>query len=227
MKHLVLALSSSLLLFGCASSKIADTQVATGAANPRSIYIRPFDASAAEYVGQHRGGKGERPIRQSLAGRAFAENLKEEMEKMAPAMIIESDEYPPSPDQYVNGSYWLVDGTIDVSDGGEPFARSIPVFNKTGIGKSKMRIHVRIREIGGRYAHDDKDSSKLGRRGNVIYEFDLKASSALTGRHGSIYAPGLGEAEPFDFKNAAERVMMALSTDPHRYGVRTSPVIRN
>lgn len=227
MKHLVLALSASLLLVGCASVKVADTQVATGAANPRSIYIRPFDVSATEYTGQHRGGKGERPIRQSLAGRAFADSLKEEMEKMAPTMVIESDEYPPYPDRYEKGAYWLVDGTLDVVDGGDTFARGFPIAGGVGAGKSKLRIHVRIREIGGRYSYDDKDASKLGRRGNVIYEFDLKGSSALTGRHGSIYAPGLGESEPFDFRNAAERVMMALSTDPHRHGVRTSPVIRN
>lgn len=227
MKNLVLALSSSLLLIGCASVKVADTQVATGAANPRSIYIRPFDATAAVYTGDHRGGKGERPIRQSLAGRTFANALKEEMEKMAPSMVIERNEYPPRPDaDEQHGTYWLVDGTLDVVDGGEPFARSIIPFNKTGIGKSKLLVHVRIREFGGHSASDDKDSSTFGRRGNVIYEFDLKGSSALTGLHGSIYAPGLGEAEPFDFKNAAERVMMALSTDPHRYGVRTSPVIR-
>lgn len=226
MKHLILALSSSVLLAGCASVKVADTQVASGAANPRSIYIRPFDASAAQYTGQHRGGKGERPIRQSLAGRQFADALKEEMEKMAPAMVIESDEYPPSPDQDEEGTYWLVDGTLDVVDGGETFSRGVIPFDRLGIGKSRLLVHVRIREIGGRDSSDDKDASKSGRRGNVIYEFDLKGSSALTGHGGSVYAPGLGEAEPFDLKNAAERVMMALSTDPHRYGVRNSPVIR-
>lgn len=226
MKNLVIALSSTLLFAGCASVKVADTQVATGAANPRAIYIRPFDASAAQYTGYHRGGTGEKPIRQSLSGRAFAESLKQEMEKMAPAMVIEHDEYPPRPDADESGNYWLVDGTLDVVNGGEPFARGVVPFDKLGIGKSKLLVHVRIREVGGRHSSDDKDSSKLGRRGNVIYEFDLKGSSALTGHNGSVYAPGLGEAEPFDFKNAAERVMMALSTDPHLYGVRTSPVIR-
>jgi len=50
--------------------------------------------------------------------------------------------------------------------------------------------------------------------------------SGLSGHHGQIYAPGLGDAEPFDFKNAAERVMLALSTDPYRLGARTSPVAR-
>jgi hypothetical protein len=63
--------------------KVIDTQVASGAANPKSIYIRPFDATAAEFRGAHRGGRGERPIRQSLAGREFANILKQEMEKIA------------------------------------------------------------------------------------------------------------------------------------------------
>ena len=42
---------------------------------------------------------------------------------------------------------------------------------------------------------------------------------------GSIYAPGEGYAAPFDYKNAAERVLMALSVDPMRTGVRTSSTI--
>lgn len=218
MKNLVLALSSAFVLAGCAGVKVVDTQVASGAANPRSIYIRPFDVSATEYVGDHRGGKGERPIRQSLAGRQFADSLKEELEKLAPAMVIESDERP------TEG--WLVEGSLDIVDNGQPGLRVLPVAGKLGAGRSRLLVHVRIRDFGEHAAYDSKDSSKLGRRGNVIYEFDLAGGSRFTGRHGSIYAPGLGDAEPFDFKNAAERVMMALSTDPHRYGVRTSPVIR-
>jgi hypothetical protein len=31
----------------------------------------------------------------------------------------------------------------------------------------------------------------------------------------------------FDYRNAAERVMMALSVDPHRHGVRSSVTIRD
>src|SRR6476620_10645353 len=85
MKNVLLALSSSLLIAGCAGVHVSDTQVASGAVNPKSIYIRPFDTTATAYVGHHRGGPGERPIRQSLAGREFADNLKEELEKLAPA----------------------------------------------------------------------------------------------------------------------------------------------
>jgi hypothetical protein len=218
MKHALLVLSSSLLFVGCAGVKVVDTQVASGAVNPRSIYIRPFDTSATQYVGGHRGGKGEQPIRQSLAGRHFADSLKEEMEKLAPAMVIEDDEVP------TEG--WLVEGSLDVVDNGRGFVRSFIPFDKLGAGRSKLLVHVRIRDFDGRYVSADKDAGKIGRRGDVIYEFDLAGGSRLSGHHGQIYAPGLGDAEPFDFKNAAERVMLALSTDPYRLGVRTSPVAR-
>ena len=218
MKYALLALSSSLLFVGCAGVKVADTQVASGAVNPRAIYIRPFDTAATQYKGGHRGGPGEAPIRQSLAGREFADSLKEEVEKLAPAMVIEDDEAP------TEG--WLVEGSLDVVDNGRAYARSFIPFDKLGAGRSKLLVHVRIRDLGGRYAHSDKDAGRVGRRGDVVYEFDLAGGSGHSGHHGSIYAPGLGDAEPFDFKNAAERVMLALSTDPYRYGVRTSPVAR-
>ena len=218
MKNTVLALSTSLLLVGCAGVKVADTQIATGAAHPRSIYIRPFDVAATDYKGSHRGGAGEQPIRHSLAGREFAEDLKLELEKLAPAMVIESDERAPEG--------WLVEGSLDVVDGGSPRKRGIEPDATFGLGRSQVLIHVRIRDVSGRHNDADKDSGKLAKRGNVIYEFDLSGGSHSTGHHGSIYAPGFGDSQPFDFKNAAERVMLALSNDPYRTGDRTSPVAR-
>jgi Domain of unknown function (DUF4410) len=218
MKLALLALGTSLLFVGCAGVRVSHTEVASGAVNPRSIYIRPFDTSSTEYVGFHRGDWGERPIRQSLAGREFAENLKEELEKLAPAMIIEDNEYP--------AEGWLVEGSIDVADNGHGGGRGMIPFGKFGMAQSEVRIHVRILDVGGRSVSTDKATGALGRHGRVVYEFDLAGGSRLSGHDGQIYAPGTGDAEPFDFKNAAERVMMALSTDPHRYGVRTSPVIR-
>jgi hypothetical protein len=218
MKHLLIALSSTLLLAGCAGVKVSDTQVASGAANPSSIYIRPFEVAGTEYIGRTRGGPGERPIRQSLAGRTFANVLKEELEKMAPSMVIESDEMP------TEG--WLVEGTLDKVDAGHGLGRGYIPIDRLGAGRSEVMIHVRIRDFGKARLADAKDSGKLGRRGNVIYEFDLKGGSFLSGHKGQIYAPGVGFAEPFDYRNAAERVLMALSTDPHRYGHRSSPVIR-
>jgi hypothetical protein len=218
MKYALPALLSSILLAGCAGVKVADVQVASGAVNPRAIYVRPFDVAATEYKGHHRGGKGEQPIRQSLAGRNFANSLKEELEKMAPAMVIEDDEIPTVG--------WVVEGSLDVVDNGCGPARAMVPFSKAGMAQSKVLIHVRIRDLGSNAGYAYKDSGKLGQKGDVIYEFDLSGGSRLSGPHGSIYAPGLGDAEPFDFKNAAERVLIALSTDPHRLGVRTSPVIR-
>lgn len=219
MKHVLLALSATLVLTSCAGVRVANTQVASGATNPRAIYVRPFDVAATEFIGHHSGGRGERPIRQSLAGREFAGNLKQELEKLAPARVIERDEAP------TEG--WLVEGSLDVVDGGSRFARALPVYNHLGVGRSKVLIHVRVSEVGGHYVETDKkNDSVVGKKGRVVYEFDLAGGSHASGELGSIYAPGLGYSVPFDFKNAAERVMMALSVDPHHYGVRTSPTIR-
>lgn len=218
MKHFLFALSATLLFTSCAGVRIADTQVASGATNPSSIYIRPFDVTATEFRGSHRGGIGERPIRQSLAGREFADALKLELEKLAPARVIEEDEVP------TEG--WLVEGSLDVVHAGYPIVRALPVVSHFGPGRSKVLTHVRVSEVGGAYAHSDKDVSVLTKKGRVIYEFDLTGGSRASGKLGSIYAPGLGYATPFDFKNGAERVLMALSRDPHRYGTRTSPTIR-
>ncbi|MES2569354.1 MAG: hypothetical protein V4710_04785 [Verrucomicrobiota bacterium] len=218
MKNSLLALSAVAALFtGCAGVKVVDTQVASGATNPRAIYIRPFNVAGAEFVGHHSGGKGEQPIRQSLAGREFAENLKVELETLAPAMVIEHNEVPEAG--------WIVEGSFDLVDGGNRGLRALPLINHTGVGRSKVVIHVRVLQVGGAYASSDKDSSKLGQRGRVLYEFDLAGGSRGTGQLGSITAPGLGYSVPFDFKNAAERVKMALSIDPHKYGSRTSPTI--
>jgi len=63
--------------------------------------------------------------RQSLAGREFAGNLKQELEKLAPARVIERDEAP------TEG--WLVEGSLDVVDGGSRFARALPVVNHLGV----------------------------------------------------------------------------------------------
>lgn len=218
MKNILLAVLATSLFASCAGVKITDTQVASGATDPSAIYIRPFDSKGTEFIGDHAGGRGEMPIRQSVAGREFAQNLKLELEKMAPAMVIEHDEMP--------AKGWLVEGTIDIVDAGSPRKRSIPFVDHFGVGRSHIVIHVRVSDVGGAYAYSEKDNSKLGKKGRVIYEFDLAGGSRGTGKIGSIYAPGLGYSVPFDFKNAAERVFMALSVDPHRYGERHSPTIR-
>ncbi len=219
MKHSLLALGGLLILTSCAGVRVHETQVASGATDPDAIYIRPFDVTDTVFTGDHRG-PGEEPIRRSLAPHAWSLALKHELEKIAPTTILKEGEYPPTG--------WVVEGTLDVVDAGKPWKRALgEIIKPASIGHSEVMIHVRISDVTGKYAsRDDKDNDKLGRRGDTLYEFDLKGGSRMSGAHGSLLAPGLGYSVPFDFKNAAERVQIALSTDPWGYGERTSPGIR-
>jgi hypothetical protein len=224
MKMIFMALSAAMLLSGCAGVRVSKTEIATGATNPRAIYIRPFDVSYTDFTGKHSGGVGERPIRESLAPAEFAEALKEELEKIAPARVLREDETPKLG--------WLVEGELEVVNAGHAGLRAIS--GPTPLGQSRIVAHVRVIDLDAhRYAVvDAKDVASTERHvvrpshGNVIYEFDLSGGSRMSGPRGSIYAPGIGYATPFDYKNAAERVLMALSPDPHHYGLRTSPTIR-
>ncbi len=54
----------------------------------------------------------------------------------------------------------------------------------------------------------------------------MAGGSKLTGAYGSVTAPALGYAAPFDYRNAAERIYTAINPDPHWYGLRTTPTIR-
>ena len=226
MKSALFALSAaSVCLAGCATMKVVKTDVASGATKPKAIYIRSYIGDDSTFVGHQTQHEGERPIRRSLAPAELSTALKNELEKMAPSRVLKEDEVPTTG--------WLVESDIQYCDGGSRFARSTP-FGFLGAGRSTTRIHVRVTDLEGRYVRGDakKDvagsvaETTAGAHGPVIYEFDLAGGSRLTGHLGSIYAPGLGEAARFDLKNAAERVLMALSVDPHVYGVRTSPVIR-
>ncbi len=219
MKYTVPALCAALFLTSCAGVYVVDTQVATGATNPKVIYIRPFTVAGAEFVGSHAGGVGERPIRKSLAPAEFSMALQQELTKLAPTRILKDDE--------VATQGWLVDGAFDLVDAGTPAHRALPFPGANGAGRSKVQIHVRITDLGSRsISVDDKDGSTLSRRGQVIYEFDVAGGSRGSGPRGSMYAPGLGYATPFDYRNAAERIRHAIEPDPLRYGVRTSPTIR-
>lgn len=219
-KYTLPALCAALLFTSCAGVRVADTQVAAVVTErPKAIYIRPFSVEGAEFVGRHPGGPGERPIRQSLAPAEFSIALRDELEKLAPTHVLKPDE--------VATQGWLVEGTLDVVDAGNPPLRAVGLPQVSPFGRSHIQVHVRITDLGNpAVSLDDKDSGKLRRRGQVIYEFDLAGGSRLSGRRGSIYAPGLGYAVPFDYRNAAERIRHALEPDPHRYGYRSSPVIR-
>ena len=213
---ITLLLTAAVALTGCAGVHIAKTDIATGATNPKAIYIRSF-ADEAKFLGHH-SDDGEMAIRHSLAPAEFSKALKEELEKMAPARVLAVNETP--------ATGWLVESNLEVLDAGTPFWRAVNGPLGPGFGSSKVRIHVRVTDMDAhRHGGDAKDSSK-GANGNVIYEFDLKGGSRGQGLSGSIYAPGLGYAAPFDYKNAAERVYQALSVDPLRTGVRTSSTIR-
>ena len=216
MKNTLLTLTAACALTGCAGVKVAHTDIATGATKPRAIYIRTF-ADEAKVRGQHTGGDGELAIRHALAPAEFSKALKEELEKMAPAAVLADDETPTTG--------WLVESNLEVLDAGTPFWRGVNGPLGPGDGSSKIRIHVRVTDVAAKHRHPDAKDVSKGPRGNVLYEFDLAGGSRGQGGSGSIYAPGFGYAAPFDYKNAAERVLMVLSVDPMRTGVRTSSTI--
>ena len=218
----VIAIASSILLCSCADMYVSRTEVATpgghtaaaidakdygskgvhmitncgvGAANPTAIYIRPFCIDTAVFRGDEALSDGEMPIRKALAPVEFANDLKEQLEKLAPARILKDTESP--------RTGWLVTGQFTLIDGGNPYARFF--VGCFGAGQSLLVLHVRITDID---------------RGTVVYEFDMDGGSRFQGRHGTIRASGLGRATHFDMVNAAERIYITLSTNPYRYGAR-------
>ena len=224
MKQTLLVLSVACALTGCAGVKVVHVDVASGAIKPRAIYIRSYIADDAHYTGRHEntderpyGGDGEKEIRRSLAPAAFSQALRQQLQEIAPALVLADNETPTTG--------WLVESNLEWVNAGSPALRA--VLGPVGVGRSQVRIHVRITDVEHHHGRlDAKDASKGHANGDVLYEFDLAGGSHLQGPHGSIYAPGLGYAEPFDFKNAAERVMLALNTDPFRYGNRSSPSVQ-
>ena len=216
MKYTLLALGAACAFYGCAGAKIAHTDVASGAYKPKAIYVRSYIADNAPFHGHHGDSVGEHKIRKSLAPAALSKAIKEAMERIAPAMVIDNDEVPTTG--------WLVESDIDYASAGSQTERAI--LGPFGVGHSCVKIHVRITDMDSEHvALNDKDTSKGG-SGNVIYEFDVAGGSSVSGAIGSVYAPGLGNPEEFDYKNAAERIYYALSIDPQRYGTHSSSSIR-
>jgi hypothetical protein len=222
MKSLI-ALATSLLLCSCADMYVTKSQVAgsgggaavdgkdfgsvhvvscgVGAAHPRAIYIRPFCIDTATFEGDVAPSEGEMPIRKALTPVAFAADLKEQLEKIAPARILEENETP--------RVGWLVEGQFDIVDGGSEVGRFF--LGNFGVGKSFMALHVRVIDV---------------ERGLVVYEFDVAGGSHGQGKLGTLRASGLGIATHFDLRNAAERIYLALSEDPFRYGARANVTLR-
>ena len=172
-----------------------------GAAPPRAIYIRPFCIDNASFIGDQTASEGEMPLRKALTPISFAGTLKEELEKLAPARVLQDDEAP--------RTGWLVEGEFTVVDGGSPVGRFF--LGQFGVGRSFLALHVRITDVDA---------------GVVVYEFDVAGGSRLQGRMGTVRASGLGKATPFDLVNAAERIYLALEPNAHRYGTRSSVSLR-
>jgi hypothetical protein len=216
-----LAILSSILLCSCADMYVTKTQVAggstrttastdpkdsksgvymttncgVGAYGPKAIYIRPFCIDTAVFTGDQTNSDGEMPIRKALTPVEFAGDLKEQLEKIAPARILRDYETP--------RTGWLVEGEFALVDGGSAVGRAL--FGHFGLGQSHLALHVRVTDVD---------------RGVVVYEFDMAGGSNLQGRGGTVRASGLGYARPFDLVNAAERIYLVLSPNAFRYGTR-------
>ncbi len=219
-----IAIASSILLCSCADMYVTKTEVATsggrgtapidtkdfgskgvhmvtncgvGASDPSAIYIRPFCIDTAVFQGDEALSDGEMPIRKALAPVEFAQDLKQQLEKIAPARILKDHERP--------RVGWLVEGQFDLVDGGSPLGRFF--FGNFGAGQSFLALHVRITDVN---------------HGTVVYEFDMAGGSRFQGKLGTVRASGLGRATHFDLQNAAERIYLTLSANPYRYGERAN-----
>jgi hypothetical protein len=224
---LFIALFSGLLLCSCADMYVTKTDVSTpsggsaapidakdfksmgvrvtncgvGASHPAAIYIRPFCIDTAVFEGDEANSEGEMPIRKALAPVELAEDLKQDLERIAPARIIDEHQSP--------RVGWLVEGRFDRVDGGSPLARFF--FGNFGAGRSFLSLHVKVTDVT---------------RGEVVYEFDMAGGSGYQGRLGTLRASGLGKATHFDLRNASERMYIVLSTNPYRFGQRGDVVLQ-
>jgi hypothetical protein len=177
------------------------TNCGVGAYNPTAIYVRPFCVDTAVFEGDEANSEGEMPIRKALAPVELAEDLKEELERIAPARVIGEHQSP-------RGG-WLVEGNFERVDGGSPLGRFFVGY--FGGGRSFLALHVKVTDVT---------------RGEVVYEFDMAGGSGDQGRFGTLRASGLGRATHFDLRNAAERMYIVLSTNPYKFGQRSDVVLQ-
>lgn len=200
MKTLLLALLPVLWLTSCADTgvRVTQTDVATGAVNPKAIYIRPFRVCAFD----HCSPSGDRELRASLAPVEFANDLQEELAKIAPSRVLEPGEAAPVG--------WLVDGEFESVESGYSREGCWP-WNAPLLRPSCVKLHVCIREAN--------------RPGAVLYAFNVTAKTKANA-WGGVTKPGMGYPLPFDFRNTAEQIALSLTPDPFRYGVRISPAQR-
>src|SRR5438132_53758 len=222
MKHfIVIALST--LLCACADMYVTKTDVASpggrgaasidakdfdkgvhfvtncgvGASNPRAIYIRPFCIDTAVFKGDEALTDGEMPLRKALTPVEFAQDLKQQLEKIAPTRILK--------DNQAARIGWLVDGQFQEVDGGSPLGRFF--LGNLGVGQSFLALHVRVTDVT---------------RGTVVYEFDMAGGSRFQGKLATLSASGLERSGDFVLQTAAERIYLTLSANPYHYGERSN-----
>ncbi len=193
---LIMALAVTLFA-SCAQTKVDKTYLSNAPVEePRSIYIRPFSMSNAIYRGDH-GWEGDRDLREGQAAVKFARILKQELGKIAPAKVLDDDEVAPEG--------WVVDGEFDRVHAGNRAGRA--VVGVTGLSRSSIALHVRVTDAKTK---------------EVYYAFDVTGGSGMTGPFGNTGAPGVGLAESFDFRNAAQTIYEAIAIDSKREGYRST-----
>src|SRR5256714_15472030 len=96
------------------------------------------------------------PIRKALTPVEFAGDLKEQLEKLAPARILKDNE--------TARTGWLVEGEFTLVDGGSIAGRAL--FGHFGFGQSHLALHVRVTDVD---------------KGVVVYEFDMAGGRNLQG----------------------------------------------
>ena len=183
------------------SKNVYMTTCGVGAYGPRAIYVRPFCIDQSVFQGDEAASDGEMPIRKALAPVELAEDMKEELERIAPVRILKDNESP--------RVGWLIEGNFTVVDGGSPVGRFF--LGNFGAGRSFLALHVNVTDV---------------ERHTVVYEFDMAGGSGYQGKLGTLRASGLGKATHFDLRNTAERIYLTLSTNPGRYAVRSSPALQ-
>ena len=131
------------------------TNCGVGEANPSAIYIRPFCIDTAVFRNDVAASDAEMPIRRALTPVTFAQDLKEELSKMAPTRILKDDEAPKVG--------WMVEGRFDnVNSNVSSLAMHVIVtdvekhrviyeFDMAG-GNHGQGVFGTIRGSGGRFA---------------------------------------------------------------------------
>src|ERR1700694_92035 len=107
------------------------TNCGVGASAPKAIYIRPFCIDSAVFKDHETNSDGEMPIRKALTPIEFAGDLKEQLEKLAPARVLKDNETP--------RVGWLVEGEFTLVDGGSPAGRFF--LGTFGVGRLFPAMH--------------------------------------------------------------------------------------